>query len=120
MANPSKRKGSSFESAVAGYLAEALQDDGIERRTLAGVNDRGDIAGVKIGDKRAVIECKACQRFEPSKWLREAETERRNDGAAFGVVVAKRKGVGAANMGQQMVMLTLEQFTELVKVANDG
>ena len=115
MANKSKRKGSAFESQVARYLAKALDDDGIERRTLQGVNDRGDIAGVKINGKRAVIECKAEKALRVSEYLREAETERKNDGAEFGVVVSKRRGVGEARTGEQLVLMTLDTFARIVK-----
>ena len=115
MANKNKRKGSAFESQVARYLAEALDDDGIERRTLQGVNDRGDIAGVKINDKRAVVECKAEKALRVSEYLREAETERKNDGAEFGVVVSKRRGVGEARTGDQLVLMTLETFAQILK-----
>lgn len=115
MSNSSKRKGSSFEKAVADYLAEALQDDRVERRALQGINDRGDVAGVRFNGKRVVLECKACTRLEVPKWLREAETERQNDGAAFGVVVSKRRGVGDVNTGQQLVLMTLDTFAAMLK-----
>ena len=115
MANKNKRKGSEFEGQVARYLARALDDDGIERRTLQGVNDRGDIAGVKINGRRAVIECKAEKALRVSEYLREAETERKNDGAEFGVVVSKRRGVGEARTGEQLVLMTLETFARMLK-----
>lgn len=115
MANRSKRKGSEFEGQVARYLAQALDDDRIERRTLGGVNDRGDIAGVKINDKRAVLECKAEKTLRVPEYLREAESERKNDGAAFGIVVSKRRGVGEARTGEQLVLMTLETFARIVK-----
>ena len=119
MGNRSKRKGSEFEGQVARYLARALDDDGIERRTLQGVNDRGDIAGVKINGKRAVIECKAEKALRVSEYLREAETERENDGAEFGVVVSKRRGIGEARTGEQLVLMTLETFARIVKGFKD-
>lgn len=119
MANKSKRKGSAFEGQVARYLARALDDDGIERRTLGGVNDRGDIAGVKINGKRAVVECKAEKALRVAEYLREAETERENDGAAFGIVVSKRRGIGEARTGEQLVLMTLETFARIVKGFKD-
>ena len=119
MANKSKRKGSAFEGQVARYLAQALDDDGIERRTLGGVNDRGDIAGVRINGKRAVIECKAEKALRVAEYLREAEVERKNDGAAFGIVVSKRRGIGEARTGEQLVLMTLETFARIVKGFKD-
>lgn len=119
MANKNKRKGSEFEGQVARYLAEALESDSIERRTLGGVNDRGDIAGVKINGKRAVIECKAEKALRVPEYLREAETERKNDGAEFGIVVSKRRGIGEARTGEQLVIMTLETFARILKGFKD-
>lgn len=111
----SKRKGSEFERQVAEYMALYLGNDGIERRALAGVNDRGDVAGVKFGSSRVVVECKAAKEFRIGEWLEEAETERRNDLAAFGVVVSKRRGVGESRTGEQLVCMTLETFCKFLK-----
>lgn len=119
MANRSKRKGSTFEGQVARYLARALDDDGIERRTLGGVNDRGDIAGVRINGKRVVVECKAEKALRVPEYLREAETERKNDGAEFGIVISKRRGVGEERTGEQLVLMTLETFARIVKGFKD-
>lgn len=109
-----KRKGSSFECQVASYLATALDCD-IERRSLAGTHDRGDISGLFINGKRAVVECKAEKSLRVPEYLREAETERQNDFAEFGVVVSKRRGVGEANMGDQLVLMTLDTFCRIVR-----
>lgn len=109
-----KRKGSSFEGQVANYLATALDCD-IERRALAGTNDRGDISGLFINGKRTVVECKAEKSLRVPEYLREAEAERQNDFAEFGVVVSKRRGVGEANMGDQLVLMTLDTFCRIVK-----
>lgn len=109
-----KRKGSSFEGQVASYLATALDCD-IERRALAGTNDRGDISGLLINGKRTVVECKAEKSLRVPEYLREAEAERQNDFAKFGVVVSKRRGVGEANMGDQLVLMTLDTFCRIVK-----
>lgn len=43
-----RSKGTRFESAVVKWLREALQDDRIERRSLNGRNDRGDVAGCSL------------------------------------------------------------------------
>ena len=83
------------------------------------MNDRGDIAGVKINGKRAVIECKAEKALRVPEYLREAEAERKNDGAEFGVVVSKRRGVGETRTGEQLVLMTLETFARIVKGFND-
>lgn len=110
-----KKAGSLFESEVAGYLADALDDDRIERRARNGNKDRGDIGGVRttLGE-RVVVECKNTARVELGVWAREVETERGNDDAAVGVIVHKRVGKGAKNMGEQWVTMTLADLAVLL------
>ena len=82
-----KDKGTKWESAIVQFL----RCNGVphaERRTLGGVNDRGDIAGIP----GVAIEAKSAARAELASWLDEAETERVNDGADIGVVWFKRRG----------------------------
>lgn len=109
----SKQKGTRFERQVADYLDGRL--GGIERRALGGTNDRGDIAGVRINRKRAVIECKAEKSLRVPEYLREAEAERRNDSAAYGIVVSKRRGIGEQNTGQQLVLMTLDTLCSIIE-----
>lgn len=113
----SKQKGTAFEGQVAAYMTEALGAD-IERRALGGTNDRGDIAGVTVGGLRAVVECKACKTLAIPQWLREAEAERVNDGADYGFVVSKRRGVGDKNTGKQLVLMDLATLCKLINAAN--
>lgn len=109
-----KKAGASFERSVADYLATELNDDRIDRRVKTGAQDKGDIAGLRtIRGGRVVVECKNYGgQFNVTPWLKEAEIERANDSAAFGVVVAKRRGTTAP--GEQVVFMTLETFTRLV------
>ena len=106
MANPSKRKGSSFEVAVADYLKE----NGFpyaERRALRGTDDRGDIAGV-VG---WVLEAKNCKLTELGPWMNEAKHEASNDGVARYAVVHKRR---QHSTGESFVTLPLRLFAELL------
>lgn len=83
----SKRKGTSAESAVV----KCLQEHGFpyaERRALAGVNDRGDVAGIP----GVVVEVKSCARMELSAWLAEAKQEAANAGVGIYAVWAKKRG----------------------------
>ena len=111
-----KQAGSLFEAHVAGFLAGALDDDRIERRARNGSKDRGDVGSVRtINGKRVVVECKDYGgRLLPSEWVREAEVERGNDDAAVGVVVAKRRGKGLAQMGESYVVMTLADLAVLL------
>ena len=120
MANKSKRKGSAFEAQVARFLSDELGSDGIERRTLQGAADRGDIAGVRLNGKRIVVECKAEKALRVPQYLREAEAERENDGAAFGIVVSKRRGIGEQRTGEQLVLMTLGTLSAIMREAENG
>lgn len=81
----SKAKGTRWESAIVTYLTEA-GFPGVERRTLAGVQDRGDIAGLPM-----VIEAKNCRTTTLAAWVDEADTEARNAGVTVGVVWHHRR-----------------------------
>lgn len=89
-----KAAGARFERLIADALAQALDDDRIDRRPRNGAKDRGDIGGVRCHGQRVVIECKDCTRTDLPAWVREAHTEAGNDDALVGVVVHKRRGVG--------------------------
>ena len=59
MSNLSKQKGTRFETAVTEYLRWALQDERIQRLTLHGSKDIGDIGNVYFHGAPVVLECKA-------------------------------------------------------------
>lgn len=107
-----KAAGTAHEKTVADFLAAALDDDRIERRRLNGAKDRGDIAAVRVHGQRVVIEAKNRRDWRPGEWLRKAETERQNDNALVGLVVAKRHGV--ADPGQQIVLMTLADLVAII------
>lgn len=107
------RKGATFEQQWCDYAARKLGAD-IERRAKNGRNDRGDVAGLYIRGKRVVVECKNCRRMELSAWLGEAETERGNDDAEFGVVAHKRRGCGEKSFGGNFVTMTTDTFLAIV------
>lgn len=108
-----KSAGTWFESLVAGYLAEQLDDDRIERRSKNGAKDRGDIASVRHMGQRVVIQCKEYGgRFLVGPWLNDAEVQRGNDDAGVGMVVAKRRGT--TKPGDQVVFMTLADLASLM------
>lgn len=109
-----KAAGTRHESSIANYLAEQLDDDRIERRAKTGAKDRGDIAGVRArGGGRVVIECKDYGgQLKAGPWLGEAETERGNDDAIAGLVVAKRRGI--SDPGAQIVLMTVRDLVALI------
>ncbi|MDD7465507.1 MAG: hypothetical protein PUK59_04650 [Actinomycetaceae bacterium] len=107
-----KKAGTSFERTIADYLATHV-DDRIDRRTKTGALDKGDIANVRTRHgERLVLECKNVSHLALPEWTREAETERRNDGALAGIVIHKRHGKSAP--GEQWVSMTLDNFVALL------
>ena len=108
-----KQAGASFERLMADYFAWALSDDRIDRRVKTGAKDRGDIAGLRMRGKRVVVECKdyGGQHRLP-KWLDEADVERGNDDAEYGIVAWKRRGV--ADPAEQYITMTAETFVAMV------
>jgi hypothetical protein len=119
---PSKRNRSSarsagtrFESIVAGYLADNV-DDRIERRARNGANDRGDISGIRLipalGGHRVTVECKDVAKVSLGSWYSEAEVERNNDGAVCTMVIHKR--VRISDPGKQWVTMTVDDLVALL------
>lgn len=101
-----RAKGTAWESAVVAYL----QEHGFpyaERRAMGGANDRGDIAGVP----GVVLECKSTKTLELAEACDEAERERLQDGASYGVAVIKRRNRG---VGQAYAVLPLSQLVDLL------
>jgi len=113
MVNPSKRKGTSWESAIVTFL-KSVGWPYAERRTLAGANDRGDIAGIP----GIVIEAKNVKAVALGTFLDEATTEAVNDGAAYGVVWMKRRG--HIWPGEGLVVMSGWSFVSLLHEAGYG
>lgn len=108
-----KAAGTRFERSVADYLSEYFEDDAVDRQVKTGSRDVGDIRGVYMRGSRVVIECKDYGgRHQLPEWLEEAEAERGNADAAYGVVVWKRRGVTAPE--EQYVTMTLGTFARMV------
>lgn len=106
-----KKAGTAFESLIAAYLNEHV-DDRIERRAKTGSSDRGDISGLRHMGQRVVIEAKDTARTNLAGWAAEAETERGNDSAGVGIVIHKRHGKATA--ADQWVTMTLADFVSLI------
>lgn len=102
-----KAKGTAFETLIVRYLAEHGFPHA-ERRALAGTHDLGDITGTP----GIVWECKNHKTLSFSEWLEEAEREKTNAGADYGIVVAKRRGKGDA--ADQYAVMRLEDLVALL------
>lgn len=95
------------------YLKENVSEF-IVRNTLHGNKDVGDIANLRThNNKRIAVECKDYGgRLEAGTWIKEAETERINDEAIAGLVIAKRKGT--TDPGSQYVIMTLRDLSAII------
>jgi hypothetical protein len=113
MSNPSKAKGTAWESQIVAFL-QACGWPYVERRTLNGSKDRGDIAGIP----GVVIEAKATKTVALGSYLDEANTEALNDGANIGAVWLKRRGCPHAADGY--VVMDGATFTGLLHSAGYG
>ena len=105
-----KQKGTAAETAVVNWLKTKGRKH-VERRSLNGTNDRGDIAGIP----GVVLEVKNHQRMALSEWLEEMLVEVKNDNADTGVVIHKRRGT--TNVGNWYATMTVEQWHELISEA---
>lgn len=108
-----KTKGRETENLAATWLANRLGYS-IERRRLSGSADRGDLSGLPD----TVVEVKSAAHWSPLRWLREAETERQNDKARLGVVVARPKG--KPNPDDWVVIMSMDSFAELWEPWSDA
>jgi hypothetical protein len=104
-----KQKGTLAETAVADFLKQTFT--AVERRTLSGKNDRGDIAGVP----GCVVEVKNQRSYKIHEWMKETETERINASAEIGVLVIKPNGVGVSKVGEWWAVVSLETITKLIE-----
>ena len=94
MANPSKHKGTDFESGCVNYLRSCGIE--CERVALHGSRDHGDFRLV-VGGREFTAECKCVERVSDSDLARfrlQATVESDNAGTEGGVLFQWRKGKG--------------------------
>lgn len=105
----SKQRGTRFESEVVEYL-RTRGFSTVERRSLAGANDKGDITGLP----GVVIEVKNRKAMSLAEWVDEAEAEGGNAEADLALVWHKRRGKGSP--GDCFVTMTGDQFVRLLRL----
>jgi hypothetical protein len=89
MANPSKAKGTAWESLVVGYLREHHNPDA-HRNVQTGAKDIGDISGYYLH----ALEAKAEKTITLADYIRQANREAVHAGQPFGCAVVKRRMKG--------------------------
>jgi hypothetical protein len=106
----SKSKGRLWENAIVAFLDEMIAEE-TERRRLSGVNDKGDIAGIR----NVVIEAKNERTYKIPEWIREAVREAGNARADLGVVWFRLNGKPKARDG--VVVMRPQDFLMLLAKA---
>jgi hypothetical protein len=105
----SKQKGTLAETAVAEYLKQTFPK--VERRALAGVNDKGDISNVPF----SVVEVKNQRSYKIHEWMKETELERSNALEELGILVIKPNGIGVSKVKDWWAVVPLSSITALIE-----
>ena len=103
MSNANKQKGTRWESAVRDYFNSTGQD--AHRIAQAGV-DEGDVHV----NGTWCIQCKDVAKQQYAKWVDDVDDQRLAAGLRFGAVIHKKRN---APVGDALVVMTLDQFSEL-------
>lgn len=106
LANPSKQKGTAFETLVENYLNERGLP--CERRTLNGSTDKGDIAGVVDW----TLELKNHKKHAIGEWVDEARVEAKNAKTRWYAAIVKRPRKGSA--AEAFVVMPLSLWVDLI------
>lgn len=115
MANPAGRKGYAGEAPVV----EFLKLFGFYRayRTRAqGNQDKGDVGGID----KVCLEIKNHGRYSFPAWMKELRAEKKNANAETSAVIIKPIGVGTSRVGEWWALMTLEEYSRLLKKAGYG
>lgn len=106
-----KAKGTAAETAVVNYLKQVFPH--VERRTLNGKHDRGDVNLFPF----TTIEVKDQVRMQLSTWLDEATVEGANANSWLNVVFHKRARKGSPK--DWYVTMRGETFRQVLEVVNE-
>lgn len=105
MANPSKAKGTAFESAVRDFFLEHGFPT-CERRTLYGTQDKGDLSGIAGW----TFECKNEKMLNVAGAVDEARIEAKNAKTIWFAAIVKRKGKGVSEAYAVMPLCELAKI----------
>lgn len=111
MANPSKARGTRWESAIRDYLNGVLEYSHptdwrlIKRQAQEGSKDVGDLHAWPF-----ILEAKDVKSPSVPTWLRQADAEAVNAGFPYGVVIHKTRGKGPALARVHITILTYDRL----------
>jgi len=106
MSNPSKQKGTAFETAVVEFLKPHFPT--VERRALHGNTDKGDIAGIP----EWTFELKNRKTLDVGGAVDEATLEAMNANTAYGVAIIKRPRRG--DVAHSFAVMPLAQLVTII------
>lgn len=108
MVNKPKNKGTAGETMVKDHLIGSGLTSA-HRSALSGAADIGDIIGVP----GFAVQVKNQATLHIPEWLRATETQRCNGGEEYGVLIVKRNGIGARNVGLWSAVMVDSQWLKL-------
>ena len=111
-----KQKGTSAETAFVKNERVLQGFPMVERRSLSGANDQGDISGM-VG---LCIEIKNQKSYKIPEWLKETEVERINAKADYGILVVKPNGVGLGSVEDWWAVVPVGEMLNLLRDAGYG
>ena len=111
-----KQKGTSAETAFVNAECVTEVFPHVERRTLSGSADQGDVAGM-IG---ICVEIKNHASYKFPEWMRETEVERVNAKADYGILVVKPNGVGLGSVDKWWAVMPVGAMMKLLSDAGYG
>ena len=108
MSNPSKQKGTAFETLIKEYLC-SKGFRAAHRTALSGGYDTGDINGIAHTEteREVSVQCKNQKKFNLSGWLDDTVEQAERLGEAVPLLVVKRPGKGVKATGDNYAVMRL-------------
>jgi hypothetical protein len=111
--NPQKARGDRFEMDIRDHLDAAGFH--VERTRAGYERDHGDLHILTDRTPAVVIQAKNHRAHQLGEWLTQTAAQRLEANAPHGVLVVKRRGVGAP--GRQYAILELDDLLTLLREA---
>lgn len=111
MSNPSREKGTRWESSVAAFFRDRGHTE-VFRLAPAGAQDAGDIGGLRD----FALECRDRSKFNLAENVRDADLRAHHKQCRFGVAILKRRG---RSTGEGYAVMTLATFVDIVTALAD-
>jgi hypothetical protein len=108
LSTPSRRKGTTFESAVRDYLNSlGVFSNVVQRAPLWGASDAGDL----LNTGEWTFEVKNCKTITLADFVDQAEKEAKNAGTRWGAAVIKRRNKSTRDA---YVVMSMAAFTDMI------